>query len=174
MLIQDKKVTECLLNFQKFLQVSWHALPSWIHKDQSEPINDWLQANWEVLVEYPLSSIKETKVDDKETLRETGFDTITVSEMTYKPLRFYGDGADGFYGRASSRMLYPELAPEWEVMVGNDLVFISFGTLNEDYFWQGHPFDMVKAERKDDREEIILLIEECRFRLQKVTDKIFF
>jgi hypothetical protein len=65
-------------------------------------------------------------------------------------------------------MLFPEKSPDRKVMAAEGLVFHSFGTLNEEYYWQGFPFDKVKAERLGDREEVILAIEECKFHLVEI------
>ncbi len=137
----EKKLRPILLSFRDFLSASWSSLPGCIldKDDGNEPINDWLQANWEILVEYPLGP----------------------------PLRLqvYGDGAD--CNGSSSRVFAPNDRPTYGIFIDEEFLFHSFGRLKNQWFEQLPPFDYVKGESKSNKDYWVK-IADAKFSLKEV------
>ena len=136
-----------------FLKNSWTGLPEWIIKNENEEyeINDWLQANWEILVE--------AKLNEPFCKREINSARVI--------LEFYGNGAD-IDGRGSSRVIYPDELPTHYILVNDKYRFDSFGTkYDTGWFEPVFPFDYIKVVDKDNN-EIILSVDAVTFSLKNI------
>lgn len=94
---------QVLSDFQKFLVSSYATLPAWMidGEDHNEPVQDWYQANWEILVEYRMQCLG--LVDGE--------------------IDVYGDGADC---NTSSRVFLPEAQPSKSIRINDKFIFHSF------------------------------------------------
>lgn len=144
-------INEVVHNFRHFLNTAWTGLPEWIIKNENQEyeINDWLQANWEILVE--------SKLNEPFRQMEVGSERII--------LNFFGSGAD-IDGRGSSRVIYPDDLPTHFILVNDKYRFDSFGTKYETgWFELTFPFNYIKAIDKDEN-EIILSATRAKFSLR--------
>ena len=87
----DDEITSSVLGFREFLNLSWPVGKRLLASSSEETVGDWLQANWEILVEAPW--------------RE---------RMPGGFLEPYGDGAD--CNGASSRVWLPDAIPTHRVI----------------------------------------------------------
>ena len=149
--------------FRNFLNASWPTVLVF-EEQYSEPHDfriDWLQGNWELMVERRL------------------FDGSNF-------LQFYGEGAD--CNGASSRVLYPDKIATHhivchpnkdEIILTGDLntvglgsksnlmVFDSFVTATDDgWFEEAPPFDCVIADYGDT--QVLFKFEDAEFSLEKI------
>ena len=142
-------INKVLEGFVSLLCLYWPSIEQLICADATRSFkDDWLQANWELIVERQLGS-----------------------SDTY--LEVYGDGAD--CNDTSSRVLFPNenathnliLKPKnkdnvydilGEIYIDNkdnDIIFQKFVTIKEDgWYYEEPPFDMVEALYRD---EIIIV-----------------
>ena len=155
-------VDEIVRKFQQFLEASWQSVENMLPlTEEGEHLRlDWLQANWEILVE--------------DTLRP---DTISF-------LEFYGEGAE--CNGASSRVWKPDAeathriccvskdgSEVTDLVTGRsiepqDLEFFGFGHPDRERFLILHPpFNVVVL---NDREGIdfIVRLEDVRFETQRI------
>lgn len=138
-------INEILEDYISLLRLYWPSIEQLISTDTTGSFKDnWLQANWELIVERQL-----------------------MSSDTY--LEVYGDGAD--CNDASSRVLFPNenatynliLKPKnkdnvydilGEIYINNkdnDIIFQKFVTIKEDgWYYEEPPFDMVEALYRDE------------------------
>lgn len=107
--------------FSDFLNSSWIIVSQLLlnrdYTSNEDSINDWLQANWELLVERKVLKVNEY-------------------------LEVYGDGAD--YNGASSRITDPEALPNFKVIIktknGNSVLDI---LNNEQVRFENVTFDKI-------------------------------
>ena len=157
MMINIKKL---LKNYSRLLDSSWDIIEQTSAKDLTGSFkNDWLQANWELLVEGMLG--------DSE-----------------KVLEIYGDGAD--CNGASSRILFPERMPTHKIVCmpimgggvhdalsrkelnlsKGDIAFDRFVTMGSDgWYYEKPKFDYVLADHNG--KEVVLRFEELEFELKE-------
>ena len=151
-----------LKKFSHLLVCYWQDLLSLSENDSSGSLkDDWLQANWEILVEGPLSQ----------------------EDLVLDP---YGEGAD--CNEASSRVLYPTRLPTHKIIckpVNNgqfydvlnkrqldtskgEVVFDRFVCIGEDgWFYELPPFDRVLGEYLG--ESVVVDFDSTDFQLQRIT-----
>lgn len=102
-------IDNAIRKFVEFLNCSWEVVSQSLHNrdytTNENAINDWLQANWELLVERKVLKIGEY-------------------------LEVYGEGAD--FNRASSRITDPEALPDFKIKVKSKTGVPIFDVLNED------------------------------------------
>lgn len=110
---------QALINFREFLLLN-HEFSSSVLLEQL--LADWLQANWEIIVEG----------------------TLHGSGLVDSVIDIYGDGAD--CNGVSSRVSMPNLFPTHSIHVEPNFILHSFGTLRDNGYLQVPPFDYVKAE----------------------------
>lgn len=139
--INGRLINTRLNVFRKFLNNSWQIMQPLFDADKTGSLQiDWLQANWEMIVEG----------------------AFLVNEFALEP---YGDGAD--CNGASSRVLYPDRLPTHKITVAgsnggavydilnkqtlNTLVepiffdrFVSFGP--ENWYLEKPKFDYILGE----------------------------
>ncbi len=148
------QVNEIVYRFLGLLRAAWSEL-DWRDDDEK---NDWLQANWEILVEGSLGS--------------------KLGRQAY--LTVYGDGAEA--NGASSRILFPHAMPSYYIVgqpkrqgpllerLTNCGIELAEGGVEIDKFvticsggWYDEqpPFDMVLTE--DSGKEIVLAVEDLDF-----------
>jgi len=115
-------LNDIILGFSKFLSVSWgaiHETTSMLeHGDKNGLVSDWMQANWEILVETPLREL-------------LGFENAFLEP--------YGEGAD--CNNNSSRVWLPEVSATHRIIChsrdGNHLKDLLTGDLiNEPVIFQ--------------------------------------
>ncbi|MDB2438069.1 hypothetical protein N9W89_05095 [Hellea sp.] len=146
-----------LIDFRDFIAKNWEFITALDAQDESDALLiDWLQANWEIIVEQQLKNPK------------------IIFE-------FYGDGADN--GR-SSRIQQSEAIPTHEVVClpkngtgifdylnkvehnvdTNALVFDRFVTMRSDgWYYEEPPFD--KGLCYANNKEVIVNLDEIKFQL---------
>lgn len=115
------EIDKAIRTFVDFLNSSWIIVsPLLLNRDYTsneDSINDWLQANWELLVERKVLKVNEY-------------------------LEVYGEGAD--YNGASSRIADPEALPNFKVIVktknGNSVLDI---LNNEQVRFEKSTFDKI-------------------------------
>jgi len=155
------KIKVLLGYYAKFLSVSWEILEKFSEKDQSGSMKgDWLQANWEVLIEGALSDLR----------------------VVLEP---YGEGAD--CNSYSSRVLYPERVPTHNIIcvpaknkklydclneiyvtdLCNDIIFVQFVTMGKDgWYYEKPDFEYVLGSYDD--KVSVLQFESVEFKLHKL------
>jgi len=164
-------VDEAIRLFSKFLNASWDiVIPSLANRTYtSSPgtphessIGDWLQANWELLVEQKVLTLE-------------------------KHLEVYSDGAD-FHG-SSSRIIDNDILPEIminillkesgstdvlnnEIIISGDFKFDRLVAFKNDFYVESPPFDHVlvfdsKKEVNFRSFERVFSIEDVKFELRK-------
>lgn len=103
------EIDKSIRAFAAFLDNSWliasQLLLNRSYTSNEDSINDWLQANWELLVERKVLEIDEY-------------------------LEVYGDGAD--YNGASSRITNPEAMPSFRIVVASKRDSEIFDILNNE------------------------------------------
>ena len=115
------KIDEAIKVFANFLNSSWIIVSQLLfnrdYTSNEDSINDWLQANWELLVERKVLKLNEY-------------------------LEVYGEGAD--YNGASSRIADPEALPNFKVIVrtknGSDILDV---LNNEQVRFENATFDKI-------------------------------
>ena len=137
------KLKDVLEDFRQFILLNFEKMNELLSEDL---LADWLQANWEIIVE---SRLQEAEI---------------VSGL----IDIYGEGAD--CNGSSSRVSLPESQPQCAVHVKQDFVLHSFGTLKNGFFVQSPPFNYIKAENS--KSEIILKLSEAQFTIGKAYDSI--
>lgn len=90
--MEKLNVTKEVLSFCRFINCSWDIVKGEFGEN-NDLLSDWLQGNWELLVETAIFS----------RLKEYFF------------LEIYGEGADLY--RDSSRVTFPEKSPNAEVLI---------------------------------------------------------
>jgi hypothetical protein len=161
---------DIILRFSQFLSVGWpvtfETAGMLKQLDTNEFMSDWMQANWEILVEAPC----------KELL---GFDVF---------LEPYGEGAD--CNTQSSRVYSPEAVATHRILCtprkGNRIddlltkdsinnpdkaVIFDHFAIKSDTGWhkQAPPFDSVLGYY--DGQEVLIQAEQLSFFVEKITDK---
>lgn len=138
-------INEILEDYISLLRLSWSSIEQLISTDSTGSFkDDWLQANWELIVERQLMS----------------------SDMY---LEVYGDGAD--CNGASSRVLFPEKIATHSIILksnsedeiydilgesyvdsdDDNIIFQKFVTIKEDdWYYEETPFDKIEALYKDE------------------------
>lgn len=114
-------IDKAIRAFADFLNNSWIIVSQLLldrdYTSNQDSINDWLQANWELLVERKVLKVNEY-------------------------LEVYGDGAD--YNGASSRIADPEALPNFKVIVktknGNNILDV---LNNEQIRFEHSTFDKI-------------------------------
>jgi hypothetical protein len=157
------KVDQIIENFRKFLEDSWPSVePLMSSSPRGENlISDWLQANWELLVE----------------------DLILPDADRF--LEVYGDGAD--CNGSSSRVWLPDALPTHRVycvsksghhvkdLISDTNIEIQDLTFNSFVSWDGKqyairpPFDCILLENRTD--VFIVCSEEISFRIEEIRVK---
>jgi len=157
-MIDLKKI---LGGYSTLLISSWGTIELASKHDQTDSLKiDWLQANWEILVEGMLGDWKIT-------------------------LEVYGEGAD--CNGASSRVLYPERLPTHKIVCVpikggrvhdvlnnqdldlsiSDIVFDQFVSMGDDGWYYEKPnFDYVLADYDDG--QVVINFEKTDFKLKKI------
>lgn len=154
-----KRVYDVLDNFRGFLSSSWKHIEGYIELDTTGSFKeDWLQSNWEWLVEGQM-----------------------VNERDFW-LESYGDEADAY--EDSSRILYPDKRPTHriaksssqstvrDILTGLDvptdgLVFDKFATEKDGWYIESPPFDCVMFLSREGKEYLVKF-EDCEFEIQKL------
>lgn len=156
------KINFLIMQFLFLLRSFWSQLEQVVKLDKTGSLkDDWLQANWELIVEGPLREI----------------DIIT--------LEVYGDGADA--NGDSSRILEPYAIPTHAVycyqksgdtildylnnvrlkLPTGGLLLDKFVTLgNDGWYYEKPPFDKVLLE--NNKNEIVVDIKDLEFIVKKV------
>jgi len=149
--------------FGGFLDSSWRAaavlLPDRDYASDESVRNDWLQANWELLVERKVLPVN-------------------------KYLEVYGDGAD--YNGASSRMTDPNALPDFRVIVRSKNSKTIVDWLNKEqiimatanfekltgfengFYVTAPPFNYVLVTDRASDMERVFALEDIRFELEKI------
>lgn len=145
-IVLSMDITHLLIGFHKFVHTSWDSLPANIKKNDNFELDDWLQGNWELIVETSLYHMLSEAVS----------------------VQIYGNGAD--LNGESSRVLFPDLKQTHAVKVNTDYEFGAFGTLTRDnFFIYDLPFDYIQTTDSNDV-ELIILFEGAKFTLEKYHD----
>lgn len=150
---------ELILGYKIFLNKSWSSVDKFFQHDSTGSLkDDWLQANWELLVEGQI-------------------DTGRV-----KALDIYGEGAD--VNGDSSRILFPDRQPTHSVLVhsqnksiydylANKTIEISEGTVlsklvtfKNGWYYEKPPFNKVLVEFNG--KEMVLDFEKVLFSLKNL------
>ncbi len=115
--------------FRTFLCDTWMGLPEWMRVEEGDQpaLRDWLQANWEILVEDNVSAELSTS--------KPGFS----KHRCY--FEVYARGSDS--SSQSHRVSDPDALATHEIHIGYGYRFDSFGTEQGDSFMQVPPFDYV-------------------------------
>ena len=153
---------EILMNYAAFLNASWNTVELISKNDTTGSMKiDWLQANWEILVE---GALHEQKIK----------------------LEIYGEGAD--CNGASSRVLFPDLLPTHKILCvpieGNEIYdvlnkkhidtlsghiifdyFVSFQT--NGWYYEKPKFDHILANYNGN--EVVIDFEATEFKLQEIS-----
>jgi len=154
-------VKEILGNYSRLLVSSWDIIELISKKDETGSLKiDWLQANWEILVEGMFGGSKTTLI-------------------------VYGEGAD--CNGASSRVLYPERSPThkirciplkgsrvYDILNDQDLdtsrgevIFDRFVSISEDGWYYEKPnFDYVLADY--DGSKVVVNFTEVGFEIMAI------
>lgn len=154
-------VNDIVLNFQKFLVAVWDSVESFneqfLMEEKQEKLNDWLQANWELLVESSACGINEY-------------------------LEVYGYGAD--CNGASSRVTFPDKPATHRVvcnayfsnpirdLLTGELISIAnmqlecFASWNGAYYEMSPPFDHVLVS--NDRRDRLLAVADVNFDIEAI------
>lgn len=154
-------VNKIINDYRYFLLSSWESFSKFndglSHDDIEEKTNNWLQANWEVLVESSLTEINEY-------------------------LEVYGYGAD--CNGASSRVCFPNQSPTHKIfcksldgdkvrdVISNDIRDITEMTFDGFMNWNGinydisPPFDFVLLSDKN--EEILVSLSNIQFDICRI------
>jgi hypothetical protein len=154
------KCTDLIISFRDFISNSWENIKLFYENlDEEEKeifLNDWLQANWEILVERSICETNEF-------------------------LEVYGYGAD--CNGQSSRVIYPEILPTHKItckVKNNELVkdfmtdkliqienvdFMGFVNFKNKYFEIAPPFDFILLSSDKD---IVLSISDIEFYFEKM------
>ncbi|WPP50689.1 hypothetical protein [Catalinimonas niigatensis] len=135
-----------LEEFRQFLIGSWNSLPNRIKNNDNYQLDDWLQANWEILVEARLF-----------------YDQNKINKLI---LEVYGNGAD--FNGASSRVFAPEAKATHYICINQNYKFEAFGKQYENgWFGMELPFDKVLVTDENDN-EIILDVSDINCELKEV------
>ena len=157
-------INNLLAQFSSLLVLCWENLLQLVKEDSSGSLkDDWLQANWELIVEGLL--------DDKNIVLEA-----------------YGDGAD--CNGESSRVLYPERQPTHRLIcrpldskyiydalskksldiTKNDIIFDRFVSIGEDgWYYELPPFDKILGEY--DGKAVVVNFSGIDVQLQRLQDR---
>lgn len=149
--------------FADFLNISWTIIPKLLndrdYTSNEDSLNDWLQANWELLVERKILNIGEY-------------------------LEIYGDGAD-FYG-ASSRITDKEAIPNFQVIVKPlnmsniydvlnnesveliDCIFDKFVSFKNDFYYLEPEFNYILVLDYTTKKERVFALSEIYFGLKTI------
>lgn len=146
-------------NFRDVLNNSWSSLVKIAEGDTTGSfIPDWLQSNWELIVESKL-----------------------LNSEKQSALEVYGDGADA--NGDSSRILYPNLLPTNKItciaksmnlideLTGNilkvkNIDFDRFVTIKDGWYLEATPFDKVLGFL--DGKEVVINLSDIIFKLEAV------
>jgi len=101
------KLQDVLEDFRQFLLSNFEEMSELLSDNL---LADWLQANWEIIVESRLQEM----------------------QLIPSLLDVYGDGAD--CNGASSRVSLPDLSPKCSIQVKEGYVLHSFGIIKNSYF----------------------------------------
>ncbi len=137
------QLQDVLEAYRQFLLLNFATINSVLSEDL---LADWLQANWEIIVESRLQE----------------------ANLIPGLLDVYGEGADS--NGSSSRVSLPKMLPSCAVHVQKGYVLHSFGTLQNDFFIQSPPFDYVKGENS--KAEVIVKLNDAQFEIGKTYDSI--
>jgi len=138
------KLESILEEFRSYLLLNFKGISSILSDEQ---IEDWLQANWEIIVEFRLQNFG----------------------ITEGLIDIYGNGAD--CNGVGSRVSLPTSLPTSAVHIVPNCIFHSFGTLIDGFFVQEAPFDYVKGEypKSDD---LVLPLKQVRFSIGQTFDEL--
>lgn len=144
--------------YRALLNAFWEKMQIFVSEEDGDALlNDWKQANWELIVECNLYS---------------------EGRVFLQP---YGEGAD-YYGE-SSRILRPDALPTHSVccvsiknvadrLTGNPVIFPQNGlpiecfvTVQEGWYFEKSPFDCVLILKDD--EQLVIGVEDVNFILVK-------
>ncbi len=167
-------VTRVVLDYRNFLNASWDSFISFYRYSSKENLgestfieeitNDWLQANWEILVESSITGVNEF-------------------------LENYGNGAD--CNGASGRVIYPDKSPTHRiyckknpnsiclnVFTGKEiseeelkvLSFVKFSALSEDGLWYKDmpPFDHILLSHPTEVDDVLIKSHEIIFDISSI------
>ncbi|MFB2777477.1 hypothetical protein [Shewanella xiamenensis] len=149
----DLYLHNLLIKYQKFINSAWDVVFSDIDDDDLQ--DDWLEANWELIVESQL---------------QAGNKRVNISR--------YGSGASGSSDRifienasvthdikcfsSGNGSLY-DLIDRVEVDVPeNGFTFRRFVSVDDDWYYQQAPFDMVQV---CELENAVFLLDQLKFKL---------
>lgn len=148
--------------YSDFLNASWHIVNPLLidrtYTSNSSSISDWLQANWELLVERKILELNEY-------------------------LEVYGDGAD--YNGESSRMTDVDALPIFSIKIivedigvtdllnnesinGNELIFERLVGFKGGFYEDAPPFNYALVQDENVGIERVLSLKDIKFELQKI------
>lgn len=155
------EVNDIVMKFQNFLLSGWEAFEvfneNFLYDEKEEKVNDWLQANWELLVESTLTGVNEY-------------------------LEVYGYGAD--CNGASSRVTFPDKLATHRIVCNahgghllrdvvseemksiKNMAFQSFVKWDGSYYQILPPFDYVLLS--NDIENILVNVKDVYFDIVRV------
>ena len=138
------KLESILDEFRSYLLLNFEGISSILAEDQ---IEDWLQANWEIIVEFRLQNVG----------------------LTEGLIDIYGNGAD--CNGEGSRVSLPKSQPTGAIHIAPNCIFHSYGTVIDGFFVQEPPFDYVKGEypKSDD---LVLPLKQAKFSIGQTFDEL--
>jgi len=138
------KLESVLEEFREYLLLNYRQISLLL---SDELVDDWLQTNWELLVEFRLQD----------------------SKITTGLIDIYGNGAD--CNGAGSRVTLPRSYPTCSIHIATNCIFHSFGTSVDGFFMQEPPFDYVKGECPKSG-DLILPLNKAKFTIGKTYDEL--
>ncbi|GAB5539565.1 MAG: hypothetical protein Salg2KO_16680 [Salibacteraceae bacterium] len=159
----ETSLDNAVRSFAKFLNASWEIviplLENRSYTVNESSISDWIQSNWEILVERKVLEVNEY-------------------------LDVYGVGAD--FNGSSSRITDPDALPSFSVKVwsrptGSEVLdilndeeisinngdFVEFVSFQDDFYQREPKFDYVLLEDESGRERVVLL-SDVEFKLEEI------
>jgi len=155
------KANDIVMKFRHFLLSSWEAFSPFVENllddEKEERINNWLQANWEILVEANLCGVNEF-------------------------LEVYGYGAD--CNGASSRICFTDKLPTHKIVCNSinqtyvrdvitsemknitGMTFDGFMSWNGEFYEMSAPFDFILLTNESSN--VLISINDVNFSIEKI------
>lgn len=151
-----------ILNFQKFIVLNWAYISELDTQDESDALRiDWLQANWEILVEQQLRTpliMLEVYGDGADNGQSSRIQNETASPTHYISCE-----------PKSKLFLYDHLNKEKIHTDFEKLRFDRFASLrSNDWYYEEPPFDKVLFYREN--RAIVLNLSDIKFTLEAYID----
>jgi hypothetical protein len=149
-------VTDHILKFRAFLIAVWPSFDQFMMKhdwnDDGNFIDEWLEANWEFLVE-------------RELLGNQGLLTAFESPYRCKTIRFMGEEPTYTISAKSDEIIFDLRRPNVIVPLEENLYFHGFRSMIK--FGLYPPFEVVQLARKNSKETYWVPVDKVRFNLVK-------